>query len=34
MIGLAKRFGFTISHNYDEEVVLMRLCLWEWEPQA
>lgn len=32
MIGLAKRFGLTISHNYEEELVEMRLPLWEWEP--
>ncbi|MDY0275803.1 MAG: bifunctional acetate--CoA ligase family protein/GNAT family N-acetyltransferase [Desulfomicrobium sp.] len=32
MIGLAKRFGLSVSHNYEEELVEMRLPLWEWEP--
>lgn len=32
MIGLAKRFGLSVTHNYEEELVEMRLSLWEWEP--
>ena len=32
MIGLAKRFGLAVTHNYEEELVEMRLPLWEWEP--
>lgn len=32
MIGLAKRFGLSVNHNYEEELVEMRLPLWEWEP--
>lgn len=32
MIGLAKRFGLSVTHNYEEELVEMRLPLWEWEP--
>jgi acetyltransferase len=32
MIALAKRFGLTVNHNYEEELVEMRLSLWEWEP--
>jgi len=33
MIGLAKHFGLEVAHNYDEEIVEMRLPLWEWEPK-
>lgn len=33
MLGLAKHFGLSITHNYEEELVEMRLPLWEWEPQ-
>lgn len=33
MIGLAKHFGLSVSHNYEEELVEMRLPLWEWEPK-
>ena len=32
MIGLARRFGLSVAHNYEEELVEMRLSLWEWEP--
>ncbi|GAB1409597.1 bifunctional acetate--CoA ligase family protein/GNAT family N-acetyltransferase [Desulfovibrionales bacterium] len=33
MIGLAKHFGLSVTHNYEEELVEMRLPLWEWEPK-
>jgi acetyltransferase len=33
MIALGKRFGLSVVHNYEEELVEMRLPLWEWEPK-